>query len=391
MRLLHLAFTPLCLTLSLSVAAHASSLTELPPDPSTIYGGTEVGECGWPTTVSMEGCSGTLVSPEVAVFAAHCMFFAGGVGPSFVSFGESDTGPARQVATQSCTMFPGWVPDESTFGFDVAFCVLAEPVIDVPIVPILMGCETEILQPGQDITLVGFGVTEFGSFGVKYAVDTVVNGFEGPEINVGGGGTSSCNGDSGGPAFVQLDDGTWRAFGITSRGTSADCSQPSIYGLIYDHVPWIESTSGLDITPCHDADGTWNPSDGCTEFPLDPGVGTTNWAQGCAQVQLSGPSATCGDPLDVGGSTGGDTGEDTGLDESGDTGADTGLPGGTADDSDTDTTPPDTGSTGTIATGDDGSQDDEDTVITCSCRSNAPLPRATWLLLPILALTRRRR
>ncbi len=175
------ATTALCTVLGICTAAHASTVTMPPPDPVPIYGGTAVEECGWPTTVFMDGCTGTLVHPEVVVFAAHCMFFTGGFGPSFVGFGESDAAFSREIPTSDCTMFPGWIPDESMFGNDVAFCTLAEPVIDVPVVPILMGCETEILQPGQDITLVGYGMTEFGSFGVKHEVDTVVNGFEGPE------------------------------------------------------------------------------------------------------------------------------------------------------------------------------------------------------------------
>src|SRR5690606_4917360 len=146
----------------------------------------------------------------------------------------------------------------------------------------------------QPITLVGYGLTNTGSVGIKHEVTTVVNGFEGPEINVGGNGTSSCNGDSGGPAYVQLSDGSWRVFGVTSRGTTGNCADESIYGLIHSHVQWIEDASGLDVTPCHDADGTWNPTETCTNFPLTPNIGETDWLQGCAALRLSTPSATCG-------------------------------------------------------------------------------------------------
>lgn len=31
----------------------------------------------------------------------------------------------------------------------------------------------------------------------------------------------------------------------------------------------LEDTAGVDITPCHDADGTWNPTSACDEFPRD--------------------------------------------------------------------------------------------------------------------------
>ncbi len=387
--------TTLYVSLGIATAAHATSVTVPPSDPQPIYGGSEVEECGWPTTVYMDGCTGTLVHPEVVVFAAHCMFFAGGAGPSFAGFGEADGDFAREVGTSDCMMWPGWVPDESTFGFDVAFCTLTEPVIDVPIVPILMGCETEILQPGQGITLVGYGVTETGVFGTKHEVDTQVNGMEGLEINVGGGGTSSCNGDSGGPAYVQLEDGTWRVFGITSRGVTGNCNGQSIYGLIHSHVEWIEDETGIDITPCHDADGTWNPTDGCTEFPLDPGIADSGWEAGCGPGRLSGPSATCGDPFpfeEETSSTG--AGGETGLDESGTggSGGGTGLPGGTAG-SATDPGDSDGGDTGTGAGtgGGDGSQDGDDQVITCTCSSNAPTPGWAWLLIPIVGVMRRRR
>jgi hypothetical protein len=380
-----------CLLL-LGATAHAEPSIAAPGAPQPIWGGTVVEACGWPTTVYMGGCTGTLVHPEVVVFASHCMFFGGGNGPAFASFGETIDQPAREVATQSCTMFPGWIPDESGLGKDVAFCVLAEPVVDVPIVPILMGCETEVLAPGQEITLVGYGVTNDGSTGIKHEVITTINALEGEaEINVGGSGTSSCNGDSGGPAYVRLLDGAFRVFGVTSRGISGSCADASIYGLIHRHVQWIEDTSGIDVTPCHDADGTWNPTDACTELPLDPGLGSaTGWRTGCAGGLLSGPSVTCGNPFGEEGT--GTTGEaDTGLDDS-DSGSssDTGLPGGTAADTTTGTAMDSTTTDGDGSTSTDTAGTDDDTT-TCSCRADAPFPRALVLLLLAAPLTRRRR
>lgn len=380
-----LAFTTVACLL-LSATAHAGGLTDAPLRPQPIWGGAEVEACGWPSTVYMDGCTGTLVNPELVVFASHCMFFAGGSGPALASFGETVDAPAREVATSSCTMYPGWMPDDSGLGVDVAFCVLAEPVIDVPIVPILMGCETEVLQPGQEITLVGYGVVDNGTFGTKSEVVTTVNALEGEtEINVGGNGTSSCNGDSGGPAYVQLDDGSWRVFGITSRGISGNCADASIYGLMHSHVQWIEDTSGIDITPCHDADGTWNPGDGCTDFPLDPGPGAADWPSGCAGGRLSGPSASCGDPFVEGGT--GTTGEaDTDTADSGTTAdpsttGDTDLPGGTAaDESSTTSTASSTDPTAGAIEDPKG----------CDCQTTPRPLGPLGLLLLLLPLTRQR-
>ncbi len=395
--------TALGLSLGLSAEARAEGLIPPPPqyEPMPIYGGTEAGECDWPTTVYMDGCTGTLVHPQLVVFAAHCMFFAGGQGPDFAGFGESADSPARQVPIDQCTMYPGWTPGGR--GDDVAFCTLAEPVNDVPIVPILMGCETEILASGQPVTLVGFGVTESDVFGVKHAVQTTINSVLGAEVNLGGGGTSSCNGDSGGPAYVQLEDGSWRVFGVTSRGTSGSCADESIYGLIHEHIELIESTAGLDVTPCHDVDGTWNPTEGCTGFPMNPGVGETPWAMGCAQTELSPPSMTCGDPIDGGPGTGDESGGDesggaesgeTGLDGTAGTGAsDTGLPGGTDGESGPigGSDGADPGRTASTAGNDGGLDDEGPNVDTCACRSEPARPSPLWLLLMLAAPLRRRR
>lgn len=384
-----------------SNTAFAAGVATPSAEPLHIYGGAATPTCGWPTTVFVDGCTGTLVHPEVVVFAAHCMFFAGGASPPAIGFGEAAAALERVVPTADCTMFPGWMPDESGFGFDVAFCVLAEPVTDVPVVPILMGCETEILQPDQEITLVGFGATETGMFEVKHEVVTTINGSENAtELLVGGNGLSSCNGDSGGPAYVQLEDGSWRAFGITSRGTSADCNQESIYGLIPAHVEWIEETSGIDVTPCHDANGVWTPTEECTEFPMTPGIGESTWAEGCSLSRLSAPAATCGTPF------GEDTGNTGGVTTG--TGTSTGDASGTADASDqtggssgggetgetgTDASPSTTeASTTGVGTETDApaGQDDPADDSGCGC-TTGPVPSIGLFPLGALLFSRRRR
>lgn len=361
-------------SLLVGLTAHATPLTDSPIPPQPIAGGTVVEECGWPTAVTMLSgtslCTGTLVHPELVVFAAHCMYFSE-TSPAFVGFGETLFPSAREVPTQSCTMFPEWDPSPASDGFDVAFCVLAEPVLDVPIVPILMGCETEVLELDQEVTLVGYGETDTGPLGTKHKTMATLDWMGGEtEINIGGDGVGSCSGDSGGPAYVRLADGSWRVFGINSRGSG--CGGVGVYGLIHGHVQWIEDTSGLDVTPCHDADGTWNPSDACTGFPLDPGLGTSDWAAGCA-TPLGGPSATCGDPIEEEGTST----SDTGLDDSGGS---------------LDTGPLDDATTGTLDSSSDGSDTagatDEDTG--CGCRANTRLPGGLVLLLLALPLRRRR-
>lgn len=265
---------------------------DLPP--SAIYGGTDVVACGWPTTVNLEGgCTGTLVHPELVIYAAHC-----GDGYGSVQFGENiQGGISRSVPTEFCKIKPGGQPGN---GQDFAFCKLAEPQTDVPIVPILMGCETDLLQPGAEVTIVGFGNADTGPYGIKREVTTTINQItpEG-EAFIGGGGKDSCQGDSGGPVFIQLPDGqgsgSWRVFGITSYG--GECGTGGYYSMMHNGMAWFEQESGVDLTPCHDADGTWNPTPACGMFPMDPSAGNGTWNDGCSGGPLGTFESSCGAPF----------------------------------------------------------------------------------------------
>jgi hypothetical protein len=258
-----------------------------PPPTSHIYGGKPVAACGWPSTVSLGGsCTGTLVHPEVVIYAAHC-----GASYGWIRFGEhANDGSGRWVKTSQCRTLSGGGPGK---GNDFAYCRLAEPVEDVPIVPILMGCETQALQPGAEVTLVGFGHANNGPYGVKREVTTVLNGItQNGEAHIGGNGKDTCQGDSGGPAFIELDDGTWRVFGVTSYGGA--CGGGGYYSMMHRGMTWFEQQTGLDLTPCHDATGNWDPDDRCGGFPRDPAPGHGAWANGCSGGAASGASTTCG-------------------------------------------------------------------------------------------------
>lgn len=265
------------------------------PDPSGVYGGQPVAPCGWPTSVSMEGsCTGTLVHPEVVVYAQHC-----GASYGSVRLGDTIDGTGRSVPTEFCTTYPGGGPGT---GRDVAVCKLAEPVLDVEIVPPLMGCEASILTQGRDVVIVGYGETDDGNYGIKYEATAAFGFIDGnDEAFLGGGGIDSCQGDSGGPVFVRLPssaggDDAWRVFGITSYGNG--CGGGGYYSMMHISMAWIESETGVDVTPCHDADGTWNPGPGCGEFPLDPAGAGGSWSNGCDPGELGGYAAVCGAAFD---------------------------------------------------------------------------------------------
>jgi hypothetical protein len=312
---------PLLLVLA-AVAACAAD--PVPPVIETtahpILGGENASVCQWPTTVLLSGCSGTLVHPSIITTAAHC-----GTNHRMATFGESNGTPARRVPIEYCKVFQGENGPDAT---DFAFCKLRTPVTDVPIIPPLMGCEIDVLKEGTKVVVAGFGDNNDrnGGFGTKRWVETTINRLDtGKGAQVGGMGKAPCYGDSGGPAFVQLADGTWRAFGIDSAGLADSCTAGDIMAMIWKAVPWIEQQSGIDISPCHDADGKWHPGPDCHSFSQDPLATGRSWANGCAEPTLSPPAATCGMAGTPG--DGGDPLPDAAVDaRRPDVGADTRLP-----------------------------------------------------------------
>jgi len=264
------------------------------PAPSPILGGELVEPCGFPTAVSLGGsCTGTLVHPQVVVYAAHC----GDVIP-WIRFGDRiEDAPGLEVVPEACETHPVGM---FGFGTDAAFCRLAEPVEGIPVTPPLMGCEADAaLQVGMPVTAVGYGTSddEAEPYGIKRFLDTTITALSWDEVFIGGVDEGVCYGDSGGPTYAQVVDGSWRAFGITSWGQPG-CGYGGYLSTIHRNVEWIETAAGLDITPCHDGAGNWDPSPACTGFDLQLHADGGDWGTACEFGAVSSFGGTCGEPFD---------------------------------------------------------------------------------------------
>ena len=337
------------------------------PPPAEITNGEHAASCQWPSTVALVNwdpspyCSATLIHPRFVLTAAHCITIGG--MPQSIAFGEDGFAPVRSIGVEGCEIHPEY---ESGVDVDLAVCELAEEVTDVQPIPVLMGCEQEVIEPGAQVMIAGFGNTQtqfldgyyWSGEGIgpkRYVAQSVHEVREAAEeVDLLGIDTMSggCHGDSGGPAFVQLADGTWRVFGVaqslwnvpgynwgsssgedtgvgggfvdpdsggatatgvmfidpTGGGEPMDvCGYGTTYTLVTPRMEWVEGIVGEDVTPCFTTDGTWDPGDACTPFPMqiDEPVGT--WAEGCAG-ELGG-EAQCGE-LPAG--TGTDSGSGSG-------------------------------------------------------------------------------
>jgi MYXO-CTERM domain-containing protein len=266
------------------------------PTTPRVYGGEVVDTCAWPSVVSLPpGCTGTLIHPEIMLYAAHCT-----VDFDHVRFGESFDSPARTVGVDYCMVNPE--SDGLVNPRDYAFCKLAEPVTDVVPTPPALGCELDLLEVGDQVTIVGFGYTDGPKiYGTKREASPwiteldVDNGW----MRIGGEGMTVCNGDSGGPTFFQHPDGGWRSLAIAS-GIGGGCGTGvGFHVMSKNAIEFVETESGIDVSPCFDPDGTWNPSEACQGLPTDLGESHGTWDDGCSGGPVTGPLESCGPAFDA--------------------------------------------------------------------------------------------
>lgn len=391
------------------LVAGALQLDPGAPEPEPIVNGTDAQTCEFPAAASIlrwdgsHACTVVVVHPRVVLLAAHCLYTG---DLETVAFGENVSAPATTVPVEACVEHPEFSYVDTLNMYDLAYCMLAADAPDVPIVPPLMGCEADQLVPGATVTLSGYGMNDEAGesgHGVKrWTTNTVESvDLENNDLYLlGTDGSSACYGDSGGPAYLQLRDGSWRVVGITSEGHPDVVGQPLIcgYGAIYDLVhlemEWFEQATGYDLTPCFDIDGTWTPDESCGAFPTSLTTAGADWGSACTTLDVSSWSATCGEPFEPEGMESTSTGSDTGDDATA-TDADSEDVTGVPPPPETTTGEPDTSSTTDADLDLDGSDStgtmpaathDDDG---CGCRTTSPT-RLGWLLLLIAGCVRRR-
>lgn len=208
-------------------------------------------------------CSGTLIGCQTFLTAGHCV--AGNLNPSSYSVFLQHAG---FFGVASVTLHPD-------FNFpvgDVAVIKLSTPVNGIAPTPI----DTEAAPAaGSAGVIVGFGRSGGGSanvdYGLKRAGDVTLascaNGisnstsvcwdFTSP-LGPPGSNSDTCNGDSGGPLFVDFGAGMVLA-GTTSGGTSSTClpTDHSYDANVFFYHPWIQTQGGADLNNA--ACGTFPP------------------------------------------------------------------------------------------------------------------------------------
>jgi len=195
-------------------------------------------------------CTGTLVAPNVVVTAARCL-------PScasriFIGEDVDDPEAGQEIPVRTAERHPDYRPPQPNH--DIAVLILDNDVDQDP----RAIADKEMLESAATVRLAGYGnidVFSTGGYGRRRMVDVPVAS---PDPRFGAAVDTEfvagapfldrdiCNGDSGGPAYVEVDD-TWFLIGATSRATASTirpCGDGGIYTQVKAFETWLRSVPG---------------------------------------------------------------------------------------------------------------------------------------------------
>ena len=216
-------------------------------------------------------CTGSLIARDVVLTAAHCIAdeTLRGVAVLFALDDSNKLTEEQIIYASGAAINPDFAPtdDKSKVWNDIAVLKLEKAAPADFQLAKLPDLETiKQLVKGSKLTLAGYGIT-------NAVIRKVVKGKNGKqqvlELPGRGAGTlrkvaniavtdvtadqkeisfdqknlrGACHGDSGGPALLQLKDGSFIQVGVTSRGTNqlGNCNEGAIYTGVFGQTEWIK-------------------------------------------------------------------------------------------------------------------------------------------------------
>jgi secreted trypsin-like serine protease len=219
-------------------------------------------------------CSGEVLSPHVVLTAAHCVHpDLVGADAQFHVYPGTDLNDANSSTLRKVKeihFHPDFDPSGVNLNSDIGVVILTD-ALDVT--PLRLN-RAPLTQDsiGKEVRLIGYGIdtgsdTQGASAGIKRQTTSVLHGFDDFIVQVGDSSHTTCEGDSGGPALLMIDN-VETIVGITAYGDRR-CAQFAFdtrVDLFADSFiqPYIDQ---FDSTGSSDG-GTSNPHDGGTATQL---------------------------------------------------------------------------------------------------------------------------
>jgi secreted trypsin-like serine protease len=189
-------------------------------------------------------CSGTLISGNAVLTAAHCVPTEPGV-QLYVIFNVTIKGasPANSRPVVKMYANPRW--GTSNTGKDNGDLAVMKFSGSLPpgYAPAKFLPTPGLVANGVAVMLSGYGVTDgvadTGAGVLRNTTTTITDvHFSQTEVLLDQrNGRGTCSGDSGGPAFL-VSSGVYYLWGVVSRGDK-DCKATGIYTNALDYLPWI--------------------------------------------------------------------------------------------------------------------------------------------------------
>ncbi|NPC45937.1 serine protease [Corallococcus exiguus] len=215
----------------------------------SIAGGREAAPGRWPFSVAItyrnqqgtltQYCSGSLISPDTVLTAAHCEVSTG----HYAVIGRHDLSTTRGRALRIVAVTSPVGFDSQSFQNDVALLRLAAPVTEFA--PVRLAEPDLVLEEGQALTTLGWGRAHEGHASTPVLREVAVQvapraacatRYRGKYpitpgmLCVSAPGTAdACPGDSGGPLLMTTAEGKVLQVGITSFGVG--CARPDFPGV----------------------------------------------------------------------------------------------------------------------------------------------------------------
>lgn len=188
-------------------------------------------------------CTGSVVNEETILTAAHCV--EGEPRRIAVIFNPKVSGVDQGVVRMADRFLqnPRWnISDRRKDRGDLAL-VHFSGGLPAGYQPVAFLTEKTPLTNGATVILAGYGVTSGksskGAGTLREAPTTIEGQFSNTEIMTDGRTSSVCFGDSGGPAFIQTENGLVQ-WGVASSVMTRACNEASVHTSLIGYETWVE-------------------------------------------------------------------------------------------------------------------------------------------------------